>query len=598
MTRRELPRPDDDQVERAALALLAYDEEGEGGAGPAEPLDELLRRRLINAVLTESASPSATADSDGQRAGLRQAAVALAACLLVGAGVVWWVAPTQERAPAGGAVAQRWPATQQASVVLRAGVVLVDDAVPKNGSGLHPGQTLRTGQGRAVLALPMGSRVLSADDTELRVVSLEPGRVHLQLLRGEVLASVTKRRAGQVFVVETRAGRVVVKGTLFSVTVTPGAGATVQVLKGQVRVEHAGGALDLARGQIATLGAVSTASRARPLDPAEWTRLRRQARLFALLGDGGRVGAAVKVSSTPTGATVTLNGTKVGRTPLLTALRPGARKLTIRREGYAPIREQVRLQTGDVVLRNLTLAQNRPTDTRDAQSAQDKRVDRWKSAEKTPRLERAADQDRVVDAESEKSEKPERFADLVTVPKAGQDAAARFKLRKLARKTGELKEQVLRTKGKLRDMQAALMDGYLAGATLAIQHESAMGQAFSLVQLAYHIDGKRVFFKRDPSGALNARRPFVAHTGQVSPGQHTVSVHLVYRGSGYGLFPYFRGYRFDVRSSQTVSAAAGRRTLLKVRAHPKGDFTTKVEDLPAVSFELQHRRLTPKNALY
>jgi hypothetical protein len=249
-----------------------------------------------------------------------------------------------------------------------------------------------------------------------------------------------------------------------------------------------------------------------------------------------------------------------------------------------PVKEQVRLQTGDVVLRNLTLAQNLPKGGKDTKN---KRAEGWTTAEKAPRFETTVDKDRVDDAE-------------VTTPDPAleRDAQARFKLRKLERKTGELKEQVLCTKGKLRDIQAMLIDGrFGAGATLAIQHESAMGAAFSLVQLAYHLDGKRVYFKRDPSGALNARRPFVAHTGQVSPGQHTVSVHLVYRGNGYGLFPYFRGYKFDVRSSQTVAVARGQRTLLKVRAHKKGDLTTKVEDLPTVSFELQRRRLTPQNAL-
>ncbi len=69
------------------------------------------------------------------------------------------------------------------------------------------------------------------------------------------------------------------------------------------------------------------------------------------------------------------------------------------------------------------------------------------------------------------------------------------------------------------------------------------------------------------------------------PGNHTISVLMVFRGHGYGIFSYLKGYKFTVRSSHTFTAGEGRQTAITVRAFEKGNITTELKDRPAIKFE-------------
>jgi hypothetical protein len=65
-----------------------------------------------------------------------------------------------------------------------------------------------------------------------------------------------------------------------------------------------------------------------------------------------------------------------------------------------------------------------------------------------------------------------------------------------------------------------------------------------------------------------------------------VSVKLVYRGHGFGVFSYLEGYKFKVQSSHTFNAEAGKITNVKVVGFEKGGFTTDLKDRPAVRYDV------------
>ena len=87
-------------------------------------------------------------------------------------------------------------------------------------------------------------------------------------------------------------------------------------------------------------------------------------------------------------------------------------------------------------------------------------------------------------------------------------------------------------------------------------------------------------------GALDAKREFEVFNGSIVPGNHTISVHMVFRGHGYGIFSYLKGYTFKVRSSHTFTAAEGRQNAITVKAFEKGNITTELKDRPAVKFKV------------
>ena len=73
--------------------------------------------------------------------------------------------------------------------------------------------------------------------------------------------------------------------------------------------------------------------------------------------------------------------------------------------------------------------------------------------------------------------------------------------------------------------------------------------------------------------------------GPIVPGTHTLSVMMVYRGRGFGVFSYLKGYVYTLRSSHTFHAEEGKRLTLKTIAFEKGAITTDHRDRPAIRFE-------------
>jgi len=168
------------------------------------------------------------------------------------------------------------------------------------------------------------------------------------------------------------------------------------------------------------------------------------------------------------------------------------------------------------------------------------------------------------------------------------------RLKDLEQRVNSLKEKVFRSKKTLLEMKAAAQGRGLSGSQLVVRHANEMGKAFKLVRAEYALDGARIFLKTDGAGALAASRQLEVINQALAPGEHTLGVHLVFRGHGYGIFPYFKGYKFDVRSSHTFTAGSGKRTTVEATAYEKGLFT-KFEDLPAIKFKVDHQDLGTKN---
>jgi len=68
------------------------------------------------------------------------------------------------------------------------------------------------------------------------------------------------------------------------------------------------------------------------------------------------------------------------------------------------------------------------------------------------------------------------------------------------------------------------------------------------------------------------------------PGEHTLSIILQYRGHGYGIFSYLKGYSFKTRSSRTFSVNEGKAIKLQVVGYEKGGVTTPLEQRPGVRY--------------
>ncbi len=165
-------------------------------------------------------------------------------------------------------------------------------------------------------------------------------------------------------------------------------------------------------------------------------------------------------------------------------------------------------------------------------------------------------------------------------------SSQKVELKNLEQKVNELKEKIFRSKARLNLLKETVLHGVIAGSKAIIRHKNEMGSSFRLSKLVYSMDGAEIYAKADEGGSLDKKKDFEVFNGSIVPGNHTVSVLMVFRGHGYGIFSYLKGYKFTVRSSHTFTAGEGRQTDLTVRAYEKGNITTELKDRPAIDFKV------------
>jgi len=158
------------------------------------------------------------------------------------------------------------------------------------------------------------------------------------------------------------------------------------------------------------------------------------------------------------------------------------------------------------------------------------------------------------------------------------------RLRDLEQRINELKEQIFRSKARLSLLAETVLEGVVGGGQAAIVHENRMSQSYKLVRVVYALDGAPIFTKADEEGTLGDQKEFEVYNGSIVPGEHTLTVNLEYRGHGYGVFAYLKGYRFKVRSTYTFAVPEGRISTVHVVGYEKGGPATPLEERPAVRY--------------
>jgi hypothetical protein len=171
-----------------------------------------------------------------------------------------------------------------------------------------------------------------------------------------------------------------------------------------------------------------------------------------------------------------------------------------------------------------------------------------------------------------------------TPTNTNQAAQNALKLRDIERRVNELKEQIFRSKARLNLLKETVLHGSIAGSRAVVVHRNEMGAIYKLIQYTFAMDGNEISSKSDPSGKLADQKENEIWSGSLSPGNHTLSVQLVYQGNG-AIFTYMKGYQFTAKSSHSFTATEGKQLTLKVVGYEKGNMlTTDPKDRPAVDF--------------
>lgn len=170
-------------------------------------------------------------------------------------------------------------------------------------------------------------------------------------------------------------------------------------------------------------------------------------------------------------------------------------------------------------------------------------------------------------------------------PAAAEDKGSySVRLKDLEDRVNRLKEQIFRSKARLSLLAETVLDRKIAGAKAIISFRNEMGGSFWLTKATFLLDGGPILNKTDEGGSLAERDVLELFDGPVMPGDHTLSVVLQYRGHGYGIFSYLKGYSFKVRSSRTFTVGEGKAIKIDVIGYEKGGVTTALEERPAVRY--------------
>jgi len=195
----------------------------------------------------------------------------------------------------------------------------------------------------------------------------------------------------------------------------------------------------------------------------------------------------------------------------------------------------------------------------------------------------------VAAAGSEGTRAAERAAPPAAAPQSA-DELADLKVKTLEERVNDLKEKVFRTKARLMNLQEMVVGGDVtSGARAVLFHRNEMGAEFRLESVTYTLDGAPIFTKVDREGDLDKRDQFEIFNGRVVPGNHQITVKIVYRGHGFGVFSYLDDYRFKVQSAYVFSAEPGKTTQVKVVGFEKGGITAELKDRPAVRYDVDVR---------
>jgi len=150
-----------------------------------------------------------------------------------------------------------------------------------------------------------------------------------------------------------------------------------------------------------------------------------------------------------------------------------------------------------------------------------------------------------------------------------------------------LKEQVFRSKATLQLLKEIVIQGGSAGARSTIKHINGLGPSYRLESVAYYLDGQSIYAKADPGGSLDSAKELMVWDGAIPPGSHNLTVNMVLKGNGFGVFNYVDGYTFKVQSSYAFTADEGQATTLNVEINEKKGFGVGFAERPTVEYELQ-----------
>jgi hypothetical protein len=189
---------------------------------------------------------------------------------------------------------------------------------------------------------------------------------------------------------------------------------------------------------------------------------------------------------------------------------------------------------------------------------------------------------------------PATDPEVRVVPPPTADEQYDLKVRELEEKVVNLKEKIFRTKTRLLLLKERILNDVIAEAKLVVVHQNEMGASFKPEQVYYRLDGEDLKLLDNATGLLSGRDPVEIFSGNVAPGNHNLTVEMVYRGDS-AVFSYLKDYLFRLRANYTFYATKGKVTTLQSVGYLKGDITYDLTTRPSIKFKVSQKSYTKES---
>lgn len=157
----------------------------------------------------------------------------------------------------------------------------------------------------------------------------------------------------------------------------------------------------------------------------------------------------------------------------------------------------------------------------------------------------------------------------------------------LQESVSEAKERDFNSKVRLRAFRDTVLTHIEppGGARLVIVHRNEMAGAFTLIGIAYALDGAPTFSQLDQSGALDERGQITVFNAKVVPGEHQLAVQYDLVGNPMGFFGYLRDLKLTLRRTYNFKVEPKRETKLVGKLSTNNGLAVLYEQRPNIGFE-------------
>jgi len=117
-----------------------------------------------------------------------------------------------------------------------------------------------------------------------------------------------------------------------------------------------------------------------------------------------------------------------------------------------------------------------------------------------------------------------------------------------------------------------------------LRFRNDVGDAFEMQEARFTLDGRDL-----PTVLTGAARgqDYVIFTGQIPPGRHSLSSHVVYQGRSRSIFTYMKGYTFTLDTTHELNVPDGGATSATIVGRPNRGLTVAFEHSLKVDLEQQ-----------